>query len=57
MILVEICFLLVLFICGLIRYFSGWNNVLKMVVLMMNGLGIGLICVILVFVIVVYFFI
>lgn len=56
MILVEICFFLVLFICGLIRYFSGWNNVLKMVDFKLSGLGIGWICVILLVIVVVIVF-
>lgn len=47
MTLAEICFLPVSFICGLIRYFSGWNNVSKTADFKPSGLGTGWICVIL----------
>ncbi|KAG2292683.1 hypothetical protein Bca4012_006451 [Brassica carinata] len=47
MTLAEICFLPVSFICGLIRYFSGWNNVSKTADFKPSGLGTGWVCVIL----------
>ncbi|KAG2329801.1 hypothetical protein Bca4012_020667 [Brassica carinata] len=56
MTLAEICFLPVSFICAVIRFFIGWNNVSKTADLKPSGLGTGWICVIFLVIIAAIFF-
>lgn len=56
MTLAEICFLPVSFICAVIRFFSGWNNLSKTADFKPSGLGTGWICVILLVIIAGIFF-